>query len=127
MIKLSSRGNFNKTNKFLKEMTHINNNIYTVLQRYGQLGCDRLREATPKDTGLTADSWVYKVTVHGDRAGVEWWNTNINDGVPIALILQYGHGTGWGAYVPGRDYINPALQPVFDEIAEKVWEEVRRA
>lgn len=125
MVNLTSRGNFNNTFKFLQNVRKLD--IRHILERYGRIGVERLREATPKDTGLTSESWVYEVRMVGNSGSIEWWNTNINDSVPIALILQYGHGTGWGAYVPGRDYINPALQPVFDELAEKVWEEVRRA
>lgn len=125
MVKLTSRGSFKKTDKFLEEMKSFN--ITTILHKYGNMGVERLREYTPKDTGLTSESWTYTINSYGDRAGIEWWNTNENEGVPIALMIQYGHGMPNGTYIRGKDYINPALKPIFDELAERVWEEVRRA
>jgi hypothetical protein len=91
------------------------------------MGVERLSEYTPKRTGKTASSWTYQIHVGLNGASVEWWNTNENEGVPIALIIQYGHGTGTFGYVPGIDYINPALRPVFEEMADKVWKEVENA
>lgn len=94
---------------------------------YGQAGVEALASATPKDTGTTAASWTYKVVKPFlGTARIEWHNTNINKGVPIAVIIQYGHGTGSGAYVEGVDYINPAIKPVFNDIANHIWEEVVR-
>lgn len=124
-VKLSSRGDFNNTTKFLKYIQKFD--IKSILDQYGQEGVEALRQATPKRTGLTSESWTYKVNISPYAASIEWWNTNENEGVPIALILQYGHGTGWGAYVPGKDYINPALRPIFDELEAKVWEVIQRA
>lgn len=125
MIRLQSKGDFKKSRKFLN--TILSGNYLRVLDKYGQIGVDALASATPTRTGLTASSWTYKTRISGDSAEIVWSNTNVNKGVNIALILQYGHGTGTGGYVQGRDYINPAIQPVFDEIAEKVWKEVTRA
>lgn len=125
MVKLSSRGDFNKTSKFLKTIEKLN--IEAMLNQYGRMGVDALAKATPKRTGLTSESWTYKVRSSGNSYSIEWWNTNYNEGVPIALIIQYGHGTGWGAYIPGIDYINPALKPIFDELEAKVWEVIQRA
>lgn len=123
VVTLRSSGNYSKTKSFLNHLRNFN--ITTILEKYGELGVQRLQEYTPKRTGLTAQSWVYEVHVGPQRASVNWWNTNENDGVPIALIIQYGHGTGTGGYVRGIDYINPALQPVFEAMAEEVWKEVK--
>lgn len=124
MIKLSTTGDFKKTKKFLENINpHF---IYNRLDRYGQLGVDRLRDATPKDTGLTSESWSYKLYVGQERASIEWWNSNIKDGVPIALVIQYGHGMPNGGYVQGIDYINPALKPVFEAIKDDLWKEVTK-
>ena len=98
----------------------------SILDRYGKEGVRALSQATPTDTGLTAISWSYKVETSRSGAKITWYNTNIQNGVPIALILQYGHGTGTGGYVEGRDYINPAIQPIFDKLAEEAWREVTR-
>lgn len=123
-IILRAAGDFRKTFSFLercKEVVHLGD-----LDRYGRMGVEALRQATPKDTGKTAASWNYRITRGRDSASIEWVNSNIVDGVPIAVILQYGHGTRNGGYVQGRDYINPALQPVFDQIAKEAWKEVAR-
>lgn len=88
------------------------------------MGVEALASATPVDTGKTASSWYYKVDYNEGSASITWSNSNVNDGVNIAVILQYGHGTGNGGYVVGRDYINPAIAPIFDKITEHVWEEV---
>jgi len=124
MVRLTARGDFSKTFKFLENARKLVH-IPTILEKYGQKGVDALSAATPKDTGLTADSWYYEVTEADDVYKLTFFNSNINKGVPIALILQYGHGTRNGGYVEGRDYINPALRPIFDELAEKVWKEVK--
>ena len=88
------------------------------------MGVVRLYEYTPKKTGTTALSWTYKVNVGKTHSSIEWWNTNENEGVPIALVIQYGHGMPNGGYVKGIDYINPALQPIFEAMADDVWKEV---
>lgn len=123
MVRLTSKGDFSKTFQFLENTKKILH-IPTVLEKYGRLGVDALAKATPIDTGKTADSWYYEVREEKDLYELVFSNTNVNKGVPIAIILQYGHGTGGGGYVEGRDYINPALRPIFDDLADKVWKEV---
>lgn len=98
--------------------------INKILEKYGQMGVDALASATPVDSGTTAESWGYEISVRKEGATIHWTNTNQNKGVYIAVILQYGHGTGTGGYVQGVDYINPAIRPVFDKIAEEAWMEV---
>lgn len=122
MIRFKHTGNFEKTTKFLQRVKRLN--IKTVLDHYGKVGVKALKEATPKDTGKTSESWTYDIVISDKSCRIDWRNTNIVDGVPIALVLQYGHATRNGGYVEGRDYINPAIQPIFDEILEKVWKEV---
>ena len=122
MIIISHKGNFNKTDKFLKRSANLD--YLHVLQKYGREGVRALVSATPVDSGETADSWDYEIKRHRSGATISWTNSNIVDGVPIAIILQYGHGTRNGGYVQGRDYINPAIQPIFDKIAKDVWREV---
>ena len=122
MIKLSSTGNFNKTEKFLKR----SNNIKLDLDAYGRKGVAALAAATPVNSGETANSWYYETTKQNGKYTIAFKNSNINKGVPIAIILQYGHGTNNGGWVEGRDYINPAIQPIFDEMAEAAWKEVKR-
>ena len=124
MITLKQKGNFSKLNIYLervKEAAKI-----SILDKYGQAGVEALSSATPSDTGLTASSWYYKIERTKTSAAIQFLNSNINDGVPIAVIIQYGHGTGTGGWVEGRDYINPAIQPIFDEIANKAWKEVTK-
>lgn len=123
MIEFRNKGNFDKTFAFLKR----NRKIQIVnLDKYGEEGVEALRAATPTDTGLTADSWYYEITESDGRLAIQWLNRNVNKHVNIAVILQYGHGTGTGGWVEGVDYINPALRPVFDRIAKGVWEEVTK-
>jgi len=97
-----------------------------ILAKYGQMGVDALSAATPVETGMTARSWYYEVEASGGYYRIKWLNSHVNDGVPIAIILQYGHGTGTGGYVAGRDYINPAIKPAFDKIEAEVWKEVTK-
>lgn len=125
MIKITSKGDFSKTFKFLNKMQNFK--VEQILQKYGSKGVTALSSATPVDSGLTANSWTYVVEVRGESATIHWMNTNVNKGVNIAVILQYGHGTGTGGYVQGRDYINPAMRPIFDQIAEEAWKEVVNA
>lgn len=122
MITFKHKGNFEKTTKFLKRVKSLN--IKSVLEKYGKVGVNALKEATPKDTGKTSESWTYNVTVTKTLCRIDWRNTNIVDGVPIALILQYGHATRNGGYVDGIDYINPTMKPIFEDILNKVWKEV---
>lgn len=122
MIRITHKGNFNKTEKFLNGAKKLQ--IKAILDRYGREGVNALASATPMDSGRTADSWEYTIEMGGGSYAIYWTNTNENQGVNIALILQYGHGTGTGGYVQGRDYINPAIKPIFDRIADAVWKEV---
>ena len=122
VIVFRQKGNFKNTERFLKRANRFS--IDQLLERYGQEGVEALRAATPKDTGLTANSWYYKVKKETDRITITWSNSNIQNGVPIAVILQYGHATRNGGYVEGIDYINPAMRPIFDRIAARAWEEV---
>lgn len=123
MISFQSKGDFKKTEKFLKKS--LGRNYRAVLEKYGQRGVLALSAATPFDTGLTASSWKYDIIQEKGGMSVVWSNTNIQKGYyNIALILQYGHGTRNGGYVVGRDYINPVLQPIFDELADAAWREV---
>lgn len=124
MIVFKHRGSFNNTEKFLKGATKIN--YRQILESYGREGVNALASATPVDSGVTANSWDYEVTIGKGSYSIAWTNSNVRDGVPIAIILQYGHGTGTGGYVQGRDYINPAIKPIFDKIAKSVWREVTK-
>lgn len=125
LIRITSKGDFNRTFKFLKKMQTFE--VKQILERYAQMGVSALASATPVDSGQTANCWGYEIEVSGEDATIYWTNTNQNKGVYIAVILQYGHGTGTGGYVQGRDYINPAIRPVFDKIAEEAWREVTSA
>ena len=121
-ISFSSKGDFSKTIKFLNKVKNVK--INNILSKYGKIGVNALSQATPKDSGVTSRSWNYKIEVNNDNASIVWYNTNVVKGVNIAVILQYGHGTRNGGWVDGRDYINPAMKPVFDKIADQVWKEV---
>lgn len=125
MIVVKTSGNFNQTEKFLKRMTK--GDIFKSLSKYGQRGVSALSNATPRRSGKTAGSWSYEVEMTDSSYTITWSNSNTNKGVNIAVILQYGHGTRNGGYVKGIDYINPAMRPVFDQIAEEAWREVTRA
>ena len=122
MIRITTKGDFNNTFRFLNKMSKFQ--INKILEKYGQMGVEALRSATPIDSGKTAESWGYEILIRKEGATIHWTNTNQNKGVYIAVILQYGHGTGTGGYVQGVDYINPAIRPVFDKIAEEAWMEV---
>ena len=127
MIVLKTTGTLRKTEKFLSKMARLD--VRRVLDKYGEIGVMALAENTPVDSGETASSWRYKVTTNSSEgtATVTWYNSHVEKGVNIAIILQYGHGTRNGGYVEGRDYINPALKPVFDALAEEAWREVTSA
>ena len=122
-ITYSCKGDLKKTENFLKKSMELR---FEELETYGQQGVDALSKATPVDTGLTASSWYYEIKRSNNSVTIEWKNSNIVDGVPIALIIQLGHGTRNGAYVQGVDYINPALKPVFESIANNAWNEINR-
>ena len=124
MIKFEQKGDFSKLTRYLeraKETVKLGD-----LDRYGRAGVSALSSATLVRTGLTASSWYYKIENSNGVASISFHNSNIQNGVPIAIILQYGHGTRNGGWVQGRDYINPAIQPIFDSIAEKAWREVTK-
>lgn len=122
MITIKQKGGFSKTERFLKKS--FGKDYISVLQRYGQKGVQALSLATPVESGETASSWSYDVIQNGSSISIVWNNSNVVKGVNIAIILQYGHGTRNGGWVQGRDYINPALRPIFDEMAEAAWKEV---
>ena len=122
MITFEAKGGWDRTESFLKRTIRLN--LAPRLQAAAAEGVAALAAATPKESGLTANSWTAEVTIGANGFTIEWQNTHVVSGVPIAIILQYGHGTGTGGYVQGRDYINPAIQPVFDKIADEIWKEV---
>lgn len=124
MISFRQKGDFSKLTSFLEKVKQVVR--ISDLDKYGKEGVAALMSATPKDTGLTANSWSYEIIRSGGNVKIVWKNSNIQNGVPIAVILQYGHGTRNGGYVKGIDYINPAIQPVFNEIAKNAWEEVTK-
>ena len=126
MITVKHRGSFKKAEKFLKHVT-TKREYMATLRLYGQQGVESLEQATPKDTGVTAGSWSYEIVKIDNGYTIYWRNSSTNDGVNIALLLQYGHATGWGAYVKGIDYINPALKKVFKDMADALWKEVETA
>lgn len=124
MITFRQKGDFSKTFAYLKKVQR-GIDIKT-LEKFGEEGVAALTAATPKDTGLTASSWKYGIQQSKESITVSFYNTNIQNGVPIAVILQYGHATKSGYWVEGIDYINPALKPIFEKMASKVWEEVKK-
>jgi hypothetical protein len=121
MIGLKSSGDFDNTRAWAKRM--LKRKQYENFHRYGKMGVDALSSATPIDTALAANSWGYELTEDGN--GISWYNTNVEDGRMVVILIQYGHGTGTGGFVAGRDFINPAIQPVFDQIVADVWRQVR--
>ena len=122
MIRIVHRGDFSKVIAWLDKSKKSDSR--RILNKYGKIGVEALRNATPVDSGLTASSWRYEIAENDGRWSIEFHNDNVNKHVNIALILQYGHGTGTGGWVEGRDYINPALLPIFDQMAEEAWKEV---
>lgn len=124
MIRFRQKGDFTRTERFLGR---LKNGIRLAdLDKYGRAGVAALSSATPVRTGLTASSWYYKIERDRESIRIGFYNSNLQNGVPIAVILQYGHGTGTGGWVEGRDYINPAIQPIFDRIADSAWKEVTK-
>lgn len=124
MIEFRQKGDFSKLTRYLEKVKEVSK--ISTLDKYGQAGVAALASATPVDSGLTASSWYYEIEHQNGSASITFNNSNINKGVPIAIILQYGHGTRNGGWVQGRDYINPAIQPIFDKIAEDAWKEVTK-
>ncbi len=121
-VSFHHKGDFSKFEKFLTRI--LKRDYLQILARYGAEGVSALSAATPVDTGNTAASWSYLIEDNGREASISFTNSNINKGVNIAIILQYGHGTGTGGYVAGRDYINPAIRPIFDKMADDAWKEI---
>ena len=124
MIGFRQKGDFSKATRYFEKLRQASR--LKILEKYGQEGVDALASATPVDSGLTAASWYYKLEVTSTHATITYCNSHVNKGVNIAIILQYGHGTGTGGWVQGRDYINPAIQPVFDSLVERAWGEVTK-
>ena len=124
MIKSRQKGDFSKLTSYLERAKKVIR--VSDLDKYGRQGVAALASATPIDSGVTANSWYYEINMSKGSASISFFNSNIQNGVPIAIILQYGHGTGTGGWVEGRDYINPAIQPIFDKIADDAWREVTR-
>lgn len=122
MIIFRQKGNFSKLNSYLERLKEVVK--LGDLNKYGRQGVQALSSATPIESGETANSWYYEINRTKESVSISFHNSNINNGVAIAIILQYGHGTGTGGWVEGRDYINPAIQPIFDKIAEDAWKEV---
>lgn len=122
MIRFRHRGSFKNSEDFLQRSKKINPK--QILEKYAREGVQALRSATPKDSGETAEAWDFEIV--GTTAGfkLNWLNSSMNDGIPIAILLQYGHGTRSGTFIEGRDFINPAMRPIFDKIAENIWKEV---
>lgn len=124
MIKFRHKGDFSKANRFLEKAKSAVR--LSEFDKYGREGVAALASATPVESGLTASSWYYEIERATDSIVINFKNSHVNKGVPIAIILQYGHGTGTGGWVQGRDYINPAIQPIFDNIANEAWREVTK-
>ena len=124
-IEVRHSGSFSNTERFLQSI--IRGDIFNTLERFGQEGVEALSEATPVDTGLASQSWYYKIDRAKGRWTISWYNRDVEGGASVVLLIQYGHGTGTGGFVEGRDFINPAMRPVFDRIANEAWEAVTRA
>lgn len=122
MIRCTVKGDFKKTTNFLKRIRKLD--FESLLKKYAEEGVEALSEATPVVTGKTAASWSYEIVKEPGKISIFWNNSNVVRGIPIAVILDYGHGTGTGGYVRGRHYISPAIRPVFDKIADAAWKEV---
>lgn len=124
MIRFKQKGDFKNLESFLNKASKLD--MRSILDRYGREGVEALRSNTPIDSGLTASSWDYYIETNKRTSKIVWTNTHNISGVNIAIILQYGHATKNGGYVQGQDYINPAIRPIMDKIAEDVWREVCR-
>lgn len=125
MISFTHKGDFSKLTTYFKKVSEASR-VNKVLERYGRDGVAALSSATPTETGLAASSWYYEIENGVGFARITFLNSDIENGFPVAIMLQYGHGTGTGGWVEGRDYINPAIQPVFDKIADAAWREVTK-
>lgn len=125
MITFRHKGDFSKTKQYFKRVKEAAR-LEGILEKYGNRGVTALASATPTESGLAASSWYYEVEVGVTSSRIIFSNSDIEDGFPVAIMLQYGHGTGTGGWVEGRDYINPAIRPIFDSITESAWREVTR-
>ncbi len=123
MISITSRGDYSKTRNFLNRM--LNREYLSDFDRYGQMGVTALSITNPKDSGLSARSWSYQILDNKIFPGIAWYNTDVEGGQQVVILIQYGHGTGTGGWVQGRDFINPTMQPVFDRIADDIWKKVK--
>ena len=122
MITFTSRGNFNSSERFL---THAKRKNYRpTLEKYAILGASALVSATPKDSGFTSDSWRYEIEITRGGFKISWMNDNLVDGIPVIILLQYGHGTRSGSFIEGKDFINPAMKPIFEKLSDELWKEV---
>jgi len=124
-ISFSSTGSFANTERFLKRI--VSGEIYRVLNNYGSIGTRGLAAATPSESGETAASWYHEIEITPTSASISWKNRHMAGAVPVVVLIQFGHGTGTGGYVPGRDFINPIMRPLFDQIANEVWKQVTSA
>ena len=125
LIKVKHKGSFNHLERFLNTMK--DQEFLNIAEMYGKEGVDALAKATPKDSGKTADSWDFEITSERGKTSIDWTNDNVNDGVNVAVLLQYGHGLDGGGYVPGQNYINPAMDVIAKRLADAEWEEVKKA
>ncbi len=123
-IRIISNGSFEKTTAYLEKLKMLK--MDNILNAYGQKGVEALREASPRETGELATAWTYKIERGNGRAKIEWHNTDVEGGYSVALLVQYGHGTNNGGYVPPHDYVNPAIGPVLEELSRQIGEEVKR-
>lgn len=124
MITITQKGSFNKTESYLRRIK--DSQRLAILNKYGSMGVNALSNATPVESGATSQAWRFTVVQRPGYYSIRWHNDNVVNGLPIAVLLQYGHGTGTGGYVQGRDYINPAIRPIFDQMADEAWKEVTR-
>ncbi len=124
MVEITQKGSFDNTEQYLKRLKNADR--LAVLGKYGSMGVNALSNATPMDTGLAASSWYYDIEQRPGYYSIRWHNRDIENGLPIIILIQYGHGTGTGGYVQGRDIIMPAIRPIFDQIAAEAWKEVTR-
>lgn len=123
MIGATVSGNSDRTIKALSKMQK--RNLFSDLHKYGEMGVQALAKATPVDSSFTANCWEYRITQERNGPRIEWYNTNKVGNTSVAILIQYGHGTGTGGYVMGRDYVNPAIQPLFDKMADDLWKKVK--
>jgi hypothetical protein len=124
LITITQKGSFDNTERYLRKLSNLQ--LSAILNKYGRLGVDVLANATPADSGMTASSWSYTIVARPGYYSVRWHNSNAEYGVPVAILIQYGHGTKNGGYVEGRDFIMPAIRPIFDQLADEAWKEVTK-